>query len=38
VLLLIEAEADVSQATPSDGWTPLFSAAANGHADVVSSE
>jgi ankyrin repeat protein len=36
VLLLIEAKADVNQAKTSDGSTPLYWAASNGHADVVS--
>jgi ankyrin repeat protein len=36
VLLLIEAKADVNQATTSGGTTPLLLAAAKGHADVVS--
>jgi ankyrin repeat protein len=36
VVLLIEAKADVNQAMTGDGATPLFMAAKNGHADVVS--
>ena len=36
MVLLIEAKADVNQATTDDGTTPLYMAAANGHADVVS--
>jgi ankyrin repeat protein len=36
VVALIEAKADVNQATTDDGSTPLSGAAFDGHADVVS--
>jgi hypothetical protein len=35
-VLLIEAKADVNQATTNTGSAPLYMAAKNGHADVVS--
>jgi ankyrin repeat protein len=36
VNVLVEAKADVNQATTYTGSSPLFIAAKNGHADVVS--
>jgi hypothetical protein len=36
VVALIEAKADVNQATTDHGKTPLYTAAHSGHADVVS--
>ena len=37
VVLLIEAKADVNQATTSDGATPLYMAALKGHVEVVEA-